>query len=112
MDRRWLLGRIVGATAGLGVAAAAGVAVRSPHILSSVEDHALIYSVDGFTCVTCAVGLETMLRKAKGVTSAHTSYPERTVSIGFDSRLTSQLELKEMIESFGFKVFPVKPPQS
>jgi hypothetical protein len=56
----------------------------------------------GFTCVTCAVGLKVMLRGLKGVTRAKASYPQANVAIGFDANLTSEKALKDFIANCGF----------
>ncbi len=60
MDRRQFL-------CGVTTAAAATAAPRVKRKLT--------YDVKGFTCVTCAIGLETMLRSLRGVTGARASYP-------------------------------------
>jgi Cu+-exporting ATPase len=71
---------------------------------AATENRSAVYKVNGFTCITCAVGLEVMLRGLKGVTRANASYPEIKVSIGFDSNLASEKELKEFIASCGFSM--------
>ena len=48
--------------------------------------------------------LQQVLRGLKGVTRANASYPEKKVSIGFDSNLVSEKELKAFIASCGFSV--------
>lgn len=68
------------------------------------ENKSVTYKVKGFTCVTCAVGLEVMLRALKGVTRAKASYPEANVAIGFDANLTSEKALKDFIANCGFSV--------
>jgi Cu+-exporting ATPase len=64
---------------------------------ASVEWH-----VQGFSCVTCAVGLETLLRQQKGVVSAHASYPSASVSIQFHPREVGKPELRSYISEMGF----------
>jgi len=63
-----------------------------------------MYQVKGFTCVTCAVGLEVMLRGLRGVTRANASYPAARVVIGFDGELTNEKTLRDFISSCGFSV--------
>jgi len=64
----------------------------------------VIYVVKGFSCVTCAVGLDTMLEKQKGIASSKSSYPDGVVTIKFDPhQVTTQL-LKEFISEMGFTV--------
>jgi Cu+-exporting ATPase len=62
------------------------------------------YRVKGFTCVTCAVGLETMLQREKGIISAKASYPKASVIIRFDPELLSEGSLKGFIAEMGFRV--------
>jgi copper chaperone CopZ len=95
MDRRKFICRITaGSAAGLTLAEAA----------PPKENRSVLYKVKGFTCVTCAVGLEVMLRGLKGVTRATASYPEGNVTIGFDRNFTSEKTLKNFIENCGFSV--------
>lgn len=68
------------------------------------ETSAVTYHVDGFTCVTCAVGLETMLRTEPGVVRVSASYPDKRCEIGFDSAVTSDAALRQFIASCGFSV--------
>ena len=62
------------------------------------------YQVNGFTCVTCAVGLETLLRKQKGVIKANASYPEGIVRIEFDPGVLNDKSLRALIGEMGFTV--------
>ncbi|HEY7307562.1 MAG TPA: heavy metal-associated domain-containing protein [Bryobacteraceae bacterium] len=64
----------------------------------------VVYRVQGFTCVTCAVGLETLLRRQKGVTRAEASYPSGIVRIEFDPTLLTDKVLREFISEMGFTV--------
>ena len=94
MDRRRFIGSI----------SAAGGATLNAAISSPKETESVTYAIEGFTCVTCAVGLEVMLRGQKGVTRVQASYPERTVVIGFDGTVTSSKVLKGFIAHCGFSV--------
>ena len=42
------------------------------------------YFVKGFSCITCATGLDTMLGQQKGMISSKSTYPEGKVTVGFD----------------------------
>jgi copper chaperone CopZ len=66
--------------------------------------HAVKWRVRGFTCIACAVGLETMLRGLAGVVHVKAEYPANTVSIDFDESRISQAKLKEFIGSCSFSV--------
>ena|ERR1044071_1390728 len=104
MNRRKFLTRIVGTTAGLGLAGAGPEVVQKLAKTRNTENQTVTYNVQGFTCVTCATGLEVMLRELQGVIRVHASYPEAKVVIGFDQSLTSEQKLKEFIVSCGFFV--------
>lgn len=67
------------------------------------------YHVRGFSCITCATGLDTMLSKEKGITSSNSTYPEGVATIGFDPGQTSENNIKEFIASLGFSVDDAKP---
>ena len=106
MDRRKFLGRVMtgvaGTTVGLGVAKA-GLHLGETH---PRETRKVAYDVKGFSCITCATGLEVMLRQQKGVVSANASYPDARVVIGFDESLVGEDKLREFIVSCGFTVVP------
>src|ERR1700733_6004338 len=84
MDRRKFLSRLIistaGATTGLGLAKVG----LSQTATAARETRAVDYKVKGFTCITCATGLEVLLLQQKGVTRASASYPEASAVIGFD----------------------------
>jgi copper chaperone CopZ len=62
------------------------------------------YSVSGFTCVTCAVGLEVMLKGLHGVRNALASYEDARVIVDFDRMLLTEATLKEFVTKCGFSI--------
>jgi copper chaperone CopZ len=70
------------------------------------ETKSVTWQVKGFTCITCAVGLETMLRQQKGVHSASATYPESKVAIEYYPASVSEDALKAFISSLGFTAEP------
>jgi Cu+-exporting ATPase len=62
------------------------------------------YHVRGFSCVTCATGLDTMLRRETGIVSSSSTYPEGVATIGFDPDKTTESQIKEFIAGLGFTV--------
>ena len=62
------------------------------------------YHVRGFSCITCATGLDTMLAKQKGIGSSSSTYPEGVSTIGFDPDQISEAQIKDFISSLGFTV--------
>jgi copper chaperone CopZ len=71
--------------------------------IKATEKETVTYRVTGFTCITCAVGLESLLRQEKGVAWAKASYPDANVVIKFDPKEVTQDSLKTYIASMGFK---------
>jgi copper chaperone CopZ len=71
-------------------------------IMKAGETNTVTYKVHGFTCVTCAVGLETMLQKRRGVSWASASYPEATVKIKYHPAMVTQESLEAFISELGF----------
>ena len=70
------------------------------------ETKTVSYRVKGFTCVTCAVGLETMLREQKGVKWVKATYPEALVTIRYDASSVSEPTLRGFISDLGFIAEP------
>jgi copper chaperone CopZ len=62
------------------------------------------YRVRGFSCFTCATGLDTMLGKEKGIVSSSSTYPEGIATIGFDPEQITEQAIKEFIAGLGFSV--------
>jgi copper chaperone CopZ len=68
------------------------------------ETKSITYVVKGFSCVTCAVGLDTMLQKQDGVTRSKSTYPDGVVRIEFDPQKVTEASLKTFIGEMGFTV--------
>jgi copper chaperone CopZ len=68
------------------------------------QDASVTWTVKGFTCVTCAVGLQTILERHKGIARVSAAYPAGKVQIGYDSSVIAPPEIKHLIEQAGFKV--------
>ncbi|HUN87002.1 MAG TPA: heavy metal-associated domain-containing protein [Terracidiphilus sp.] len=105
MIRRQFL-QIVALTGATTVASLKGLEALEKHHteakLDATGTESIAWHVRGFTCITCAVGLETMLRQQKGVVSAHASYPSASVSIQFHPRMVSKTALRSYISELGF----------
>lgn len=87
------------------------VALTSVAALDPVESLAsagarttLILHVKGFTCPTCAVGLDTLLGREKGIISSHSTYPAGIVTVAFDSTESSETKIRAFIADMGFTV--------
>jgi len=75
------------------------VAMEAAHAGST---RTISYRVKGFTCITCAVGLETMLRRQKGVKWAKATYPDSQVVIQYDPSFVTEATLRSYITELGF----------
>ena len=75
-----------------------------PHIgkRSSVR-----YVVEGFTCITCAVGLETLLRRERGVLSAQVDYSSATAVLEYDPTVVDDRSLQAFVQDAGFRATKV-----
>jgi copper chaperone CopZ len=88
----------------LGLATLAGVGgLVSMEGMDRAEQKTVTFHIAGFTCVTCAVGLETLLQKERGVVRAKASYPNNTATITYHPGLTTKSSLAEFIQTTGFK---------
>ncbi len=65
------------------------------------------YLVEGFTCITCALGLETLLRRERGVLSAKADYPSTTVVIEYDPAVIDDRHLQAFVQDAGFRAVKV-----
>lgn len=80
-------------------------AIAARESLADTSSHVnLVLTVRGFTCPTCAVGLDTLLNKEKGIVSSHSTYPEGKVTVIFDSQLSSEEKIRAFIAGMGFTV--------
>ena len=84
-----------------GVAIIAGAKARTTKTVT--------YRVKGFSCVTCAVGLDTMLQKQKGISWSQSTYPDGIVKIQFDPQQVSEDALQGFIRETGFTVVEERP---
>ena len=64
----------------------------------------VVYFVKGFSCITCATGLDTMLGQQKGILSSKSTYPEGKVTVGFDPHQITEPAIVAFIADLGFRV--------
>ena len=74
--------------------------------VSAAATRTVIYQVKGFTCITCATGLDTLLGQQKGVVSSKSTYPEGKVTVAFDPRQITEQAIVTFITDLGFTVRP------
>lgn len=95
------LATLTGAT-GLASFGALETVQEAPTSAVGQDFQAVTWHVKGFTCITCAVGLETMLRREKGVVEANATYPQGMVTIQYHPDLVSEKVLRSTIADLGF----------
>lgn len=74
--------------------------------VSAAATRTVIYQVKGFTCITCATGLDTLLGQQKGVAASKSTYPEGKATVTFDPKQTSEQAIVTFITDLGFTVLP------
>jgi len=82
--------------------------VAAAELVHAGETKTVRWHVKGFTCVTCAVGLETMLRGEKGVRAVKATYPEAQVTIQYNPAAVSESQLRGFITELGFTAEPTQ----
>jgi copper chaperone CopZ len=100
MFRRRFLQFIPLATA-LGLAPLKAMAKKT---VAKGKTEAVTYRVKGFSCITCATGLDTMLGEQKGIASSKSTYPEGIVKVAFDPNDISKKQIADFIAELGFTV--------
>ena len=68
----------------------------------AAQEKSVTYHIKGFSCITCAVGLDVMLRRNKGVLRSNSSYPDATTTIDFNPAQITPDTLKSLIAEMGF----------
>jgi copper chaperone CopZ len=74
--------------------------------MSAGASKTVTYLVKGFSCITCATGLDTMLGQQKGITSSKSTYPDGKVTVSFDPRQITEQAIVAFIIDLGFTVQP------
>jgi copper chaperone CopZ len=82
---------------------AAGAATLAP-LEAMAATNTVTYKVKGFTCITCATGLDTLLGQQKGVASSKSTYPEGKVTVVFNPSRISPEAIVAFIRELGFQV--------
>jgi copper chaperone CopZ len=80
------------------IAGTAAVADASP------KGRTAVLQVKGFSCITCAVGLDTMFSRTRGILSSHSTYPEGKVTVRFDPGSIDEAAVRAVITDAGFTI--------
>ena len=73
-------------------------------IMAAAGTRTVTYFVQGFSCITCATGLDTMLSRQKGIASSQSTYPEGKVTVAFHPNQTTEQAIVAFISDLGFTV--------
>ncbi|MGA3222348.1 MAG: heavy-metal-associated domain-containing protein [Acidobacteriaceae bacterium] len=73
-------------------------------VMAAGATRTVTYFVQGFSCITCATGLDTMLSRQKGVTSSRSTYPEGKVTVSFHPNQITEQAIVAFITDLGFTV--------
>lgn len=84
----------------MGAATAGGLASLDAAAIEPTKT--VVFHVKGFSCITCATGLDTMLKKEPGIASSSSAYPEAIATVKFDPKKTSPATIAEFISGLGF----------
>jgi Cu+-exporting ATPase len=91
------------ALSGAGALAPFEAIVGSPSS-ADAKGKTAVFQVKGFSCLTCAVGLDTMFSRTKGIVSSHSTYPEGEVTVRFDPGMISDAAVRAVITDAGFTI--------
>lgn len=67
-----------------------------------VAKNEITLKIGGMHCASCALNIETALKKTNGVTSATVSFPLEQAKITYDPEMVSVPEMKKAIENVGY----------
>jgi copper chaperone CopZ len=68
----------------------------------AAEKQTVTFRIQGFSCVTCAVGLDALLERCTGVVRATSSYEDAKTTIVFHPALVTEASLRASIAEMGF----------
>ncbi len=72
--------------------------------LAAESTRTATFQIKGFSCVTCATGLDTMLSRQRGINSSKSTYPAGVVTVCFNPDQMTEERIVDFIERLGFIV--------
>jgi hypothetical protein len=70
--------------------------------VNASQNKTVTYRVKGFSCITCAVGLDAMLARQEGIIRSRSSYADGISVIEFNPDRVGEKRLQEFIGEMGF----------
>jgi copper chaperone CopZ len=96
----------------LGLATLTSLAAAPLVRLRTKAEQTARFRVLGFTCPTCAIGLETLLKRQPAVLRALASSPEGYSTVTYDPARTSVAAIQGRIEQMGFHATELSPSKT
>jgi len=62
------------------------------------------YKVDGMSCASCAISVETILSSLEGIKTAHVNYANSSVWVEYDPEKVSSSQMQKSISSIGYSL--------
>lgn len=69
---------------------------------TAAANKTVTFRIEGFSCITCAVGLDSMLKEQKGIVRSKSSYPDRTAVIEYNPVVINEEQIRAFIHELGF----------
>ena len=79
-------------------------AIAGTAAVADAKGTTAVFQVKGFSCVTCAVGLDTMFSRTRGILSSLSTYPEGKVTVRFDPGSINEAAVRAVITDAGFTI--------
>jgi len=83
----------------------AGAGTLTP-AANATQTQTAVFKIKGFSCITCAVGLDVMLRRNKGVLRSHSTYPEAITTVEYEPKVIATATIQSLIAEMGFTAEP------
>ena len=62
------------------------------------------YRVEGMSCASCAMSVETMLSSINGIKTVSVNYANKLALVEYDNSQTAESELKNAISQIGYSL--------
>ena len=62
------------------------------------------FKISGMTCSACANRIEKVVSKMEGVKDANVNFATETLTVNYDDKAITKLDIEEKVEKIGFKI--------
>jgi len=81
-------------------------------VLSPAWAEQVCFEVQGMTCSTCPLTVKAAVKKLKGIAEVKASLQDKSTVVDFDSQKINAAEIKNAIDSVGYKAIPKECKQN